>query len=210
MGSASRGRGDRRRHGRRHAFPARGLDLEVLPSRLRQAVVLRATTVLGLAPLGAEPTLLLQAMQGRKQRAGLNVERAPSDLGDAAPDPEPMVGAQGQRAQDKQIEGSLQEDCFRPRYDAPIDGLLTMRRLLSNVNRKIQAWGHRPRTVRPLPSGPPCGNGPAHRRIWKLTGRSPRRWSRSESAVSADRCSSCAASRGFPLRRTANGGCESP
>src|SRR5207302_1361147 len=73
------------------ALPAFRLGLQLPAPGARQLVVLRAPLVLGVAPLGGEPTLFFQAIERGKQRAGLDDERAVRDLLDAAGDPEAVL-----------------------------------------------------------------------------------------------------------------------
>ncbi len=94
----SRGCGYRRGHGSCDTVPIGRLGFEMFTSRFGELVVLGAAAVLGLAPFGAEPSLVLQSVQGWKERPGPHVERAVSDLLHAPGDPEPMIRPKRQRA----------------------------------------------------------------------------------------------------------------
>ena len=82
-----------RSHGRRNARPGGGLRLDLPTPSLGELVVLRAPAIFRLTPIRAEPALLFQTVQRRKQRAGLHVERAARDLRYAARDAESVVGS---------------------------------------------------------------------------------------------------------------------
>src|SRR3977135_2452776 len=75
----------------------------------REAVVLGAAIVLGVAPFRLQPPFVVQAVERGKQRAGLHLERAARDLLDAAGDPEPCMLAERERAENQQVQGALQE-----------------------------------------------------------------------------------------------------
>ena len=63
----------------------------MLAAGLRQPVVLGAPAIFGFTPLGAEPALLLQPVQCRKERARAYLERAPRNLLDAPRDTQPVI-----------------------------------------------------------------------------------------------------------------------
>src|SRR6185503_12343500 len=61
---------------RRSARPVRGLGVELAPSGAREAVVLRASSVGRLTPLGFEPSTALETIERGEQRAGVDLEHA--------------------------------------------------------------------------------------------------------------------------------------
>ena len=100
---------DRRSDRRGDALPAGGFRVQVLPAGLREAVVLRLAPILGLTPFRGQPSLFLEAMQGRKERPRFHFEHAAGDLGDAPRDAEAVVRAEGEGAQDQQVKSALQQ-----------------------------------------------------------------------------------------------------
>src|SRR6266849_7758328 len=104
----------------RNAAPSLGLDFELLPSRLGQAVVFGAAVVLGVSPKGGNPTLFLHSVQGGKERAWLNNKSAACDLLDPARDSQAVHFAGDKRFQDQQVQSPLQEACrFRAQTMSP-------------------------------------------------------------------------------------------
>ena len=113
---------------RRPTRPVRGLGVELSPSRAREAVVLRASRVGRLTPLGVEPSSALETVQRGEQRAGVDLEHAARDLLDAAGDAEPVHRLQAQRFEDEHVERALNDvglvgvsmmppkTALRPRY----------------------------------------------------------------------------------------------
>src|ERR1041385_7991295 len=80
---------------------------QMFPAGRCQAVIFRTLIVLRLPPLGLDPTLALEAMQRRIQRAGLNLEDVarprPDGLGDAVA----VLRSPAQRLQDQHVQSPL-------------------------------------------------------------------------------------------------------
>src|SRR5580704_5310363 len=78
------------RDGPGNAAPALGFHLQLLQSRLGQAIVFRAAVIFGISPKGRNPAFVFDAVQGGEERAGFNVESATGELLDTARDAESM------------------------------------------------------------------------------------------------------------------------
>src|SRR5215216_8124775 len=91
------------------ALPALLLDFEPPPPGRGQPIELGPAVVLGFAPLRFQKTMFLEAVERRKQRAGLDLKGPLSDLLDAPGDAQTVIPAQGDRLQDQQIESPLQQ-----------------------------------------------------------------------------------------------------
>src|SRR5262245_1643328 len=87
----------------RDPVPLRRFFPELLPPRLREAVVFRPAIVLRPLPARLEPAGLLQSMQRREERTGLHHERPLSDLRNPARDAEPVQLACRQGLEDEEI-----------------------------------------------------------------------------------------------------------
>ena len=105
----SRGGSERVRHRERHATPVGFFHLELSLAKARQAIELCAAAGVGLAPLRADEAAFFEAVQRRKQRAGLDVERALGDLADAAGDAEAVQWVRQQAAKNQQVERPAQQ-----------------------------------------------------------------------------------------------------
>src|SRR5215211_4527317 len=89
--SGQRERATRRQNkaldGERESLPARALFGELLSTERRQTIVLRAAIVFGRAPIGLDPCPPFESMQGRIERALVDLQDIPGDLLDALRDP---------------------------------------------------------------------------------------------------------------------------
>ena len=88
-------------------LPIGELRIDLAPTHSRQLVVLRASTILRLAPLRGEPSPFFQAMQRGEQGSRLDVERTASNLLDASRDADAVVWLEQERTQDQKVERSL-------------------------------------------------------------------------------------------------------
>ncbi len=87
-----------------------------------EAIVAGAAAVFRFAPCAGDPALLLQAVQGGKERAGLDAEDAAGGLLDPAGDAEAVHGFEREGFQDQQGEGALQQvGLGRGHGGSPID-----------------------------------------------------------------------------------------
>src|SRR6266704_5098677 len=106
----------------RNAAPSPSFDFELLPSGLGQPVVFSAAVVFGVFPEGRNPTLVFHSVQSGKERARLNIKRAPCNLLDSARDSQAVHLASDKRLQDQQVQRSLQKRCLLPAQKiSPID-----------------------------------------------------------------------------------------
>lgn len=103
------------RHGNRDAIPLRGFLRELPTSGAGQRVVLGPAVVLGGLPVGLEPTGLLETVERREQRTGLNAERTGSHLLDTSRHTKAVQLAGAECLEDQQIEGALQQGGSRVR-----------------------------------------------------------------------------------------------
>ena len=83
---------------------SRALDGQLPASGRRQAVVLGAPAELRHRPFGFDPAPMLEAMQGRVERALVDLEHVFGDLLDALGDRPPVLRILLERAQDQQVE----------------------------------------------------------------------------------------------------------
>ena len=83
--------------------------MELSASGARERVVLRAAILFGDAPLGLDPALMLETMQGRIQRTLVNLQHIARHLANAPRDGPAVLGLQLQRLQNQQVERALDE-----------------------------------------------------------------------------------------------------
>src|SRR5689334_18008063 len=95
------------RNGGGSAVPVRRFDLKLPFPCACKEVKLRAARVLGLPPLGIQPSSTLQPLQGRKQRSGIYLEHSARNLLDPACNAEAMHGLEAQRLENQHIERTL-------------------------------------------------------------------------------------------------------
>ena len=88
-------------------MPIGELRIDLTSTDSRQLVVLRASTILRLAPLRGQPPSLFQAMQSGEQGSRFDVERAASNLLDASCDADAVVWPEQERTQDQKVERPL-------------------------------------------------------------------------------------------------------
>src|SRR5262245_46833784 len=74
---------------------------------MSETVVFRAPGVFGLAPLGIQPALTLQAIQRRQQRPGIHLEDAARDLLHPPRDAKPVHRFKAERFQDEHVKSAL-------------------------------------------------------------------------------------------------------
>jgi hypothetical protein len=96
--------GQRARDGGRNLGPRAALDLELASASGGEAVEARAPAILGFTPGGGQPALLLEPMEGREERAWLNVKGAVGEGADAAGDAEAMPRLERDSLEDQQVE----------------------------------------------------------------------------------------------------------
>src|SRR5215470_16581037 len=96
-------------NGRGPALPLRSLKMKLLPAGARERVKPGAARILGLAPLGIQPSCALQALQRGQERAGIDLKHAAGDLLDPPGDAKAMHGLQTQGFEDQHIEGALND-----------------------------------------------------------------------------------------------------
>src|SRR5262245_19764574 len=84
-----------------HPVPLMRLDGELLPSRCRQPVVLRPPPQLRHLPLGFDPALMLEPVQGRVQGTLVDLEHVLGNLLNSLGDRPPMERILLQRAKDQ-------------------------------------------------------------------------------------------------------------
>jgi len=82
---------------------------QLFPARLGEDVVLGAPVIRGGAPVGFDEALPLQAAEGGKQRAGVDLENAAADLLDAQADAIAVQWLQRQGLQDEHVERALNQ-----------------------------------------------------------------------------------------------------
>src|SRR5262245_10025478 len=95
--------------GRRHPLPLADFNGQLPPSGRRQLVVLRAAAQLRHAPLGFNPSLVLEAMECRIERALIDLQDIFGDLLDAFRDRPAVQRLGSQRAEDEQVECARQK-----------------------------------------------------------------------------------------------------
>ena len=74
-----------------------------------ERIELRTARVLGLAPLGVEPSGALQPLQRGEKRARVHLEHTTRDLLDAAGDAEAVHGLEAQRLENEHVERALDD-----------------------------------------------------------------------------------------------------
>src|SRR5437879_8177967 len=85
------------------------LSLELLAPGRCQPIILRPPVVLGHLPLGGNPTLEFEPLQGRVERAEFDIERLTRTTANRLGDPIAMQGCQQQRSKNQHVERSLEE-----------------------------------------------------------------------------------------------------
>lgn len=85
------------------------LFLELAPPRLGEAIVFGAPAILRLTPVGTQPSRLFHAVQRRKQRPRLHLERAAGNLPDTARNSQAMHRLERENFQDQNVERALQK-----------------------------------------------------------------------------------------------------
>ena len=116
----------------RHPLPFARFNGELTAARRREPVILGPAAELGHLPLSFEPALMLEPVQGRVERALVDLQHVFGNLLDALRDRPAVQGVLLQRAQDEQVERAGQQiggsghdvDCRHYRL------------LVSNVNTK--------------------------------------------------------------------------
>src|SRR4029078_11148088 len=91
------------------ARPLAFLGLELAASGRSQLVALRAAALRGLLPAPLDEALLGQAVQGGEEGSRTDLEGTARDLGDAVGDGHAVARLEGERAQDQEVQGPLQE-----------------------------------------------------------------------------------------------------
>src|SRR5689334_9357889 len=100
---------DDQRDGCRQSIPFRGLGLQGFSSGRGELVVLGASSLLAHAPLGGDPALLLELMEGGIQRALADVQLIAGQETDLLRDGPAVHGLELDGAQDEKAEGALEE-----------------------------------------------------------------------------------------------------
>jgi len=98
--------------------PTTGLAGELLAADGGEAIEAGFAIVFGGAPLGADPTAVLEAVEGRVQRAMFNLEDFVGAVFDDMGDGMAMSRTEEKRLQDQKIEGALKEVGFERRGSA--------------------------------------------------------------------------------------------
>jgi len=95
-------------------LPLFGFERELFRAFFGDRVELCFAIVVGGAPAGGDPALLLQAEQGSVDGALVQFEDVFADLLDTAGDAEAVLRAEGvERFEDHEVEGSLEDVGFR-------------------------------------------------------------------------------------------------
>ena len=115
---------------------SRVFDGQLPPARRRQPVVLRAPAELRHRPFGLDPALVLEAVQGRVERALVDLQHVLGDLLDAFGDRPAVQGILLQRAQDEQVERAGQQIWDGGSWCR----LSTLPAMVSTVNTKNAIW----------------------------------------------------------------------
>src|SRR5262245_36555506 len=92
-----------------HALPFPRFNRELTAARRGEAVIPGAAAELRDPPLGLDPALVLEAMEGRIQRALIDLQDVLGNLLDALGDGPAVQGILLQRAQNQQIERAGQQ-----------------------------------------------------------------------------------------------------
>jgi len=96
-------------YGSRQSAPLAGLLQQLLAPLLRKRIKARFAMVLAYAPLGANPVLLFQPLQGYIQRSMFD-KKDIFRLGlDGSRNTLPMAGTEDEALEDQQVQGSLQQ-----------------------------------------------------------------------------------------------------
>ena len=90
-------------------LPAGGFAFQLRATRPGQRIVFGAAVVVALAPFGRNPALLFEAVEGRIQRALLDLQDFVGHLPDALCDGPAVPGSKRKGFEDQQIEGALNE-----------------------------------------------------------------------------------------------------
>src|SRR5262245_44225975 len=85
-----------------------------------ELVVLRATVVLGVAPLAGDPVVLLEAMEGGVEGALFDKQLAVGDALDPLGDGVAVPRAPREGLEDQHIERAAEESAFRVEHPAPL------------------------------------------------------------------------------------------
>src|SRR3954470_12566899 len=115
-----------------HALPFPRFDGELTAARRGEVVILGAAAQLRYFPLGLDPALVLEAMEGRIERALVDLQDVSRNLLDTLGDGPAVQGILLQRAQDQQSERAG-EQIWRSRHG--VDSR-HYKRLVSAVNTK--------------------------------------------------------------------------
>src|SRR3954462_2409722 len=115
-----------------HALPVPRFDRELTAARRGEVVILGAAAQLRNFPLGLDPALVLETMEGRIERALVDLQDVSRNLLDALGDGPAVQGILLQRAQDQQIERAGQQ-IWRSRHGV---GSRHYAGLVSAVNTK--------------------------------------------------------------------------
>src|SRR5204862_44885 len=100
---------DHQSDGVRETFPAFELARELPSARGRERIELRLAARVGDSLLRPDPSLLLEAMQSRIERALRDLQGVPAHLLDALPDRPAVLRFERQRLEDQQIERALNQ-----------------------------------------------------------------------------------------------------
>src|ERR687891_1703351 len=92
-----------------HALPFPRFDRELTAARRGKVVILGAAAQLRDLPLGLDPALVLETMEGRIERALVDLQDVSGNLLDPLGDGPAVQGILLQRAQDQQIERAGQQ-----------------------------------------------------------------------------------------------------
>lgn len=87
--------------------PGAHFGLEVHTPLLSQRVDLGAPPLVGLSPLCVDQRIPVHPMQRRVERSHLHLNRATGEIGDRVLDTQPMRRPTVERAQDQQVQGSV-------------------------------------------------------------------------------------------------------
>src|ERR1700687_1776246 len=108
-------------HGGSQLAPRAFFRCELFAPSRSQLVVLGAAVVLGGAPVGLDPAASLKAMQGRIERALLNLHDVTRNLLQALGNGPAVARAESESFQNEEIESALRKlDAFRGHVDLPL------------------------------------------------------------------------------------------
>src|SRR6266481_10144611 len=94
---------------RRESFPVCLFALQVFFPGIRKGIIFGTPVILGLAPLGGDPALLLQAVERGVKRTLIDLQLLFGDLADALRDGPAVHGLESDSLEDQQIECALDE-----------------------------------------------------------------------------------------------------